>query len=627
VTAARSALLLAIIVAGATHTLLSESLQVSPSFFRDNAIDPWERMQLVIGPVISGVVVVLLSLLARLRAGPRVERSLVWLTKLLSPLVILPLAAPLFRRDFAGPAEAAIVLTAVVLLTERLVRYSLEALHTGPSGSAEASPAAPALPSVRTQRVVFGVVLAGFAAQAVYMSLFAVWSHQRFRTFGFDLGQYDQVFQSVLNGRPLRLPSLGWDYDWGGLTGHADLGSFYMLPIYMLYPRAPTLLVMQAVLIASAAIPVFLLARRHLPLWMAFVLAVAWLGYPPLHGAQLYDVHMQPFGMAWAMWALWAVDAKRFVAYWIFFAMAILCREDVSIGLTTLGLFLALSGYRKKTGIATTLVAFTFFMVLRGVIMNNKSGWSFADVFKELYPPGERGYGPVVKTMVSNPAFLVKSLISWEKLRFLLQLFAPLAFLPLRRPSMYVMLLPGALLTWFSTAYAPTISISFQYICNWTAYSFAIMVAVLALTADPIKRTAAVIALVVGITLGNTQWGAWVPNPVVKGGFQDVPFQPPTEADLQRHQDIQEMMTQLIPRAAVLCSADSTQPHTTWHLANWSLRDGTYECEYLIWTDLPGDLGNTRGMNAVAEGKYEVVETRRGVTVAKRRAAPPVAPQ
>lgn len=69
------------------------------------------------------------------------------------------------------------------------------------------------------------------------MSLYAVWSHQRFGTFGYDLGQYDSIFANTLAGRPLHVPALGWDYAWGELiNGHADLGTFYMLPIYALYP-------------------------------------------------------------------------------------------------------------------------------------------------------------------------------------------------------------------------------------------------------------------------------------------------------------------------------------------------------------------------------------------------------
>jgi len=293
----------------------------------------------------------------------------------------------------------------------------------------------------------------------------------------------------------------------------------------------------------------------------------------------------------------------------------------VSIGLVTLGIFLALSGYRPRTGVAMIVVFFAYFLLVRFAIMPSIPGWTFADVWKELYPTGEKGYGAVVKTMASNPAFLAKSLVTWEKERYLLQMFAPLAFLPLRRPSLYILLAPGALLTWFSTAYAPTISISFQYICNWTGYAFVASVIVLAKYGDDeagsVRRAAAAIALAVGIFLGNQQWGAWQPSPVIHGGFQMVPLLRPTEADYKRNDDLQALVKS-IPRDASLCASDKSQPHVTWHLSTWSLRDGTYECEYLVFTDLPGDLGNDRGRNAIASGQYVLVERRGEATLAKR---------
>jgi len=565
---------------------------------------------------IAVIATVVVAFVAWLRNRPYAWVGLEWLARLGSPLLVLPLAAPLFRRDFAETPQAAVLLAIVVLLTERFMRAALAAWAERPTASPVTDDASW---WSRRPRLGLALIIAAALAQGLYMSVYAVWSHQRFGTFGYDLGQYHSIFANTLAGRPLHVPALGWDYDWGELlNGHADLGTFYMLPIFALYPRAPTLLVMQSVMIASAAVPLFLLARRHLSTGWGLVLGLAWLGYPPLHGAQLYDVHMQPFGMSWAMWAVSAVDARRFKTYWVFFTLAILCREDVSIGLCMLGAFLWLSGHRPRTGFATALLSGCYFLVLGFSIM--KSSY-FADAFKELYPVGEHGFGAVLVTIASNPAFYAKSLITWEKLRYALQVFAPLAFLPLRRPALYAVLVPGLLLTLTTTAYAPTISISFQYVSNWANYSFAAAVVVLTLYgADAVgrrRRLAAGVALAMGILLANQQWGAWTPSPVVRGGFLDVPFLAPSAADLQRDADLQELMKQ-VPPDARLCSSDKTQPHVTWHLGNWSLRDALYDCEFLLFTDVIGDLGNDRGARAIATGEYAIVQQVRGVTLCRR---------
>jgi uncharacterized membrane protein len=614
----RAALALGIIAAAATHTIATELLPVHIGFFTENLLPP-EQRHLVLVLMAAAFVVIAATVVVVVRREPdRSSAGAEWLARLLCPLLVLPVAMVLLRHAWAEDAVMALTLAMFGFALERLARESALAWAERPPEAGSLLFAAPRAFFARP-RLVFGTLLVLTLGHAVFMSLWAVFAHQRFATYGYDLGQYDQVFQSVLGGRPLRLPSLGWDQNWGGLNGHADFASFYLAPIYALYPHAQTLLVMQATLLASATLPVYWFARNRLPQPHAFALGLAWLIYAPLHGAQLYDVHMQPFGCVWVMWAIAAVDAKRFKLYWLFFVFAILCREDVSIGLATLGAFMFLSGYRVRTGVASAIAATGYFLVLRFALMGNQY---FAETFKLLYPPGESGFIPVIKTIVSNPGYTLRTLVTWEKIRYVAQVFAPLVFLPLRRPLHWLLMVPGFLLTLIATAYLPPIQISFQYVCNWAAYSFAAAALVLAAfddnTLGRARRAGATWALIAASVLACVQWGAYSTYPMVRGGFSEVPFLPPNAADRQREVDLQQVMKK-VPKTAVLCAADRIQAHVTYHLSTWSLRDGTYDCEYLLFSDLPGDLGNDRGRQAVAAGQYEAIERKGEITLAKRK--------
>lgn len=635
--ALRASIALGVVAAALAHALASWLMPFGPSFVVNNALVPEKRMLLLLS---------MFGAFALTAAGAGaswfVERSrtaagLEWLARLLSPLVLLPVFFALAQRDFGEEIAEALVFAAFIIALEQLLRVSLTAWGERPTVRPASEPdslfdvlrgVASRLATTFTSRprLVLGTVVAGFLAQAFYMSLFAVWSHQRFATYGYDLGQYDSIFTNTLHGHWLAIPALGWEENWSELVNnHADLGVFYMLPFYALHPRAETLLVMQATVIASAAVPVYLFAKNRLPTGWAFLLAVGWLGYPPLHGAQLYDVHMQPFGMAFTIWAVAMVDRQKWVGYWLFFTMAILCREDVSIGLTMLGAFMVLSGKRVRTGIASMVIASTFFLILRFGIMQHTG---FSEVFKELFPPGERGFGAVIKTLLTNPGYVAKSLMTWEKFRYVAQLFAPLAFLPLRRPALWLLFVPAFILTLLSTAYLPTIQISFQYISNWAGYAFLAMAVVFAAWRDGgdlVKLRAGGVALTVGLFLGNLQYGAWQPNPVVRGGFVDVPFLAPSAADRQREKDLQELMA-LVPRDASLAASDRVQPHVTWHVRTYSLKDALYDCDYLLWSDLPGDPGNDRGLRALSSGEYVVFATRGGSTLARKASLPPPEP-
>lgn len=539
--------------------------------------------------------------------------GLEWLARVLSPLLVLPLAMPLFRAIASEPAAAALQLGLVVVLFERLMRLALEAWaqrpaeRLGPSSDQSSS------------RVALVIVLSAVAAQIAYMSVFAVWSHQRFSTFGYDLGQYDSIFANTLAGRPLRMPTLGWDYDWGELNGHADFAVFLFLPIYAARPSATTLLVLQAVVVNSAAIAIFLIGRRRLPAGPAAVISLLWLGYPPLHACQLFDVHMQPFGMSFMLWAVAALDARRHLAYGFLIAVALACREDVSIGLAVLGAVLFLTGAAPRAGAMTSIVATAYFVIVRFFVMKNP-GWSFADNYRLLYPVGESGYGSIMKTMVSNPGFTLRTTLTWEKLRFVLQLIAPLAFVPLRRLPTAALLAPACILTILTTGYAPTISISFQYVANWAGYAFLGVTVVLALRwqTSRFEGQAMLAAMVLGIFLANQQWGAWTIRPSVRAGFADVPFEPPSATDLLREQHLTEL-TSGLDRADALCASDRVQPHlTAKHLSMWTLKDGTYGCRYLVWSALPADLGAERGQNALQSGAYRLVRQLGDLSLAER---------
>jgi len=615
----RAALALGLIAAAVTHALVTEVIPVDTTFFSENLVRPEQRTLVLLMMGLAFGVVSGASLAVVLRSPGRRPDGIEWLARLTCPLLVLPVALALARRGWADEAVIAVGLALFVLALERLLREAAGAWADRPPDLGQRLLAGPRAFFARP-RLVLGTLIALSAAHAVFMALWAVFAHQRFFTYSSDLGQYDQVFQSFLHGQPLRLPTLGWDETWGGLNGHADLATIYLLPFYLLYPHAESLLVMQAALLAFTSVAIFTFARSRLPLPYAFALGLAWLLYAPFHGAQLYDVHMQPFGACFAMWAIAMVELRRFKTYWLFFVFAILCREDVSIGLATLGAFMFLSGWRVRTGVATMFISAAFFLVLRFVLMPNQY---FADTFKLLYPPGETGFIAIMKTLASNPGYTLRTLTLFEKVTYVCQVFAPLAFLPLRRPLHWVLLVNGFLLTLISTQYGPTISISFQYVCNWAPYAFAGAAMTLAAFEDTpagrARRAAATWAVLGAIAIACLQWGAYSPAGTVKGGFAIVPFKPPSEADRQRERDLKEVLAS-VPKDAALCAADRVQAHvTSRHLNTWSILDDRHDhCQLMIFGDLAGDYGAYRAKQAILSGRFEVVKQKGDITLVQR---------
>jgi uncharacterized membrane protein len=294
-------------------------------------------------------------------------------------------------------------------------------------------------------------VIAATLGYAIYFTVFTLRMHGRFQTYGFDLGQYDNIFWSCLHGFPMRDTPLHFDKNWEQLRGHAELTVFFFLPVYAIRPNASTLLVLQSAMIALGAIPLYRFVRRRLPRAYAAVFAVAYLMYPPTHGLQFYDIHFQPIAMPLVLWVIDLVDCRRY--WWCLpvFILALGCREDISVGLAIMATFMILSGYRVRAGFVMAASATVYFIVMRFIIMPSFGSFGFEGAYKDLQPSGDPTFGGIIATLISNPMFTLMSLFTSDKLRFALQILLPLAFLPVRRAALAVSMVPGAIFTLLTT--------------------------------------------------------------------------------------------------------------------------------------------------------------------------------
>jgi uncharacterized membrane protein len=532
-------------------------------FLRSNVLFPIARKQLIFSMAGAGALVGLIGVVYAALTGVRGMRTLSLLARVFAPLTLIGLLPPLLDQTvWAEPFAAAMAIATFVLLFERLFRVTLAAWteYTG----AKSAPASHS--GRRARRISTAVTLSAVAGYGIYVSRYTLFQHWRFQTYNFDLGQYDNIFWNALHGRPMVCTPLGAFKNWSSLGGHADLGAFFLLPFYAIYPHAETLLIMQSVLLGLGAIPIYLFAARRLPPSYASVLAICYLLFPPLHGANFYDFHFQPIAATFVLFTIWFVDIRRWFWAGLFYVIAISCREDISVGLTFFGLYLIFTRYRPTAGAIMAVVGLIYFVVMRFYIMASYGpGW-FSDIYKELYPQpnGPFSYGGVMQTLATNPTFVFRSLLTSDKLRYFLQIMTPLAFLPLRRAYLLPALAPGALFTLLTTAYGPTTDIAFQYSGHFTPYIFmASAVALASINAKGrLPARAALGALIVGSFLCTKHWGAFPPSTTFKGGFSMVNFARPTAADFQKARDLQALAA-MIPENAPFAVSEQELPHVS----------------------------------------------------------------
>lgn len=324
------------------------------------------------------------------------------------------------------------------------------------------------------RRLPLLIVVAAACAYTVYFSYYTIVFHQSART-GFDMAIENNLMWNLVHGsRPYFKSSPIFGAHGTHFGNHATLFAWVMAPLYALHQDSETLLIIQSALLGFAAVPLFLFARRHLSEPAACFLSLVYLLFPPVHGANIFEFHYIPLGIFFVFSVLWLLETRRDLWAALMVAITLSVREDVSSWIAIVGAYYLLSGRRPYAGVLLAVVGVTYFGLMKFVIMPKYAGGgeSFTFIFEKLIPPGSKGFGAVLKTVIGNPGYTLSTILVPSKLSYVLALFVPVAFIPFRGWSWKLLFLPGFLYTLLSTEYGATVSIHFQYVAHWIAFIF-----------------------------------------------------------------------------------------------------------------------------------------------------------
>ncbi|MBN1611414.1 MAG: DUF2079 domain-containing protein [Polyangiaceae bacterium] len=542
----------------------------------------------------------------------------------LSPVLLLPLLPQLLRVSawHERHEELLTVLIPVILVSLVVLRRSFESVPEPVTRLVERVKRR--IPPVVNRRGPFAVVLAASLFYVLFFSFYTVRWHYKLRTHNFDVGINDNLLFGGLKGVFMH-STVAFPDDPGRYLGaHAKVGGYLFLPLYALYPHAETLLVTESALLGLGALPLFGFARRFVSDWAAALLCLAYVCYYPMHSANFYEVNHVPMAAFFVLATAWAAEARRWVLFSVCFLSALLMREDLPIGLAVMGGFMLLAGHRPVAGLVMAAVSSVWFVVLRFVVMDAVADWWFPSMYKELWAPGEKGFVSVLKTLVTNPLFVFGKIMGQRQLIYLLHLFVPIAFLPVRRWYLWAAFVPGAILTLLATEYKPVTLYSFQYVMHWTPYLF--LAAALALgaiaKAPGLGKTharAALGTMLLASFVLTFNYGAFPRREgSLKGGYFNIEFTY-SDAERRRHEDVLALR-KLVPPDASVVATENVGPHFSSRLKFYALRRGSYHADYLVAERDKLDLADTRKhfRRAVTSGEYGLLETRGRIALFKR---------
>ncbi len=590
--------------------------RAASEFLASNALDMPRRMTMIkvcIAVAVLGAGLAGGSVAWMLRKGRSVGLIERWLW-FLSPLILAPgLASVLHYKPWVN--EHARLLPIVLLLAVVFEVLAFQALKAAPRQAREWwSDLVDQTPLLVRRHAPLALVVAGCIFYAAFFSFYLLRWHYKLRTGNFDLSINNNLLFGGLHGHFLESTVVFPQDPKKYLANHAKFGGYLFLPIYALYPKPETLLVLQSTLIGASGLPLFGFARRHLPEWWAAVVTLAYLAYYPMHGASFSEFQYVPIAGFFVLGAIWAAETRRWIPFALFIATGITMREDIPVGMALVGGFLLLSGHRPLPGLLMAAVSTAYFVVLRFYVMESAGDWWFPSMYKELWSDGEKGFGSVIKTLLSNPLFVLSKVLVEKKILYLLHLLVPLVFLPARRWYLWAAFIPGALLTLLVTNYDPPITFSFHYVMHWTPYLF--VAAVLALEAigkrsdfGLERRNAAALAMAASTAVLSYNYGAFPRRDgSFKGGFQRVEFGL-RERDIERHERLMTLAAK-IPRDASLAATEKIGPQVSSRVKMYTMRHGPQDAEYILASNRELKLSRTKVklLEALRSNAYGVVE-------------------
>jgi uncharacterized membrane protein len=263
---------------------------------------------------------------------------------------------------------------------------------------------------------------------ASYFSVRTVGVHRGLGTSAYDFALYDQGIWLISRGHTPFVTLMGRNL----FGDHSSFILLLLVPFYWVISNTSFLFVVQSIVIALGALPVYYFSKSCMRSeGLGALMAVLYLVHPAIGWTNLENFHPDSALGVLVATAIWAAHSKRWIWYWVAVALALLVKEDVAFVLAPLGLWVAVYQHRKY-GLITSVTSLAMMAVMFLAVMRGLTGVTFRNSWR--VPFG--GIGGFLTTLVTKPLEFARYMVSEDRPMYVWQMLSPMAFVFIYRPGL-----------------------------------------------------------------------------------------------------------------------------------------------------------------------------------------------
>lgn len=243
-----------------------------------------------------------------------------------------------------------------------------------------------------------------------------------FRSGAFDMGVFDQAVYLISQGETPNSSMLGYHI----LGDHASLALYPFSLFYMIWPNGYVLLVLQALILAAGAYPVWQLARLgNVSSNVAMAMVAAYLSFPLILTSNLSDFHPEVLVVPAFLMAILTARQNRRASFVLWIILALSTKEIISVTVAGFGLYLLLIEKRRFPGLFALVAGVLWFIIATKLIIpyfgngKNPSGIWF-------YRYLGRSIGEILLNCITRPELWLRRFASVVTIKYLCFILVPI---------------------------------------------------------------------------------------------------------------------------------------------------------------------------------------------------------